>query len=182
METDMARTLLVLALLTPAVAGRAQEHDPSRHAHAANPYAGQESREIKALSADEIRQLLEGHGAGLARPAELNHYPGPRHVLDLARGLELSAAQEASTREVFDRMRERALALGPRLVEQERRIERFFASGETDTAGLAALLAEAGRLQAELRLVHLQAHVAMRGILRREQVARYDALRGYATP
>ena len=49
---------------------------------AQSPYAGEESRAIKSLSASEIQALRQGHGMGYAKAAELNHYPGPRHVLD----------------------------------------------------------------------------------------------------
>ena len=175
----MRRAVAVGALLALGAAGGAQEHDPARHGHAPSPYAGQERREITSLSDAEVRELREGHGAGLARPAELNHYPGPRHVLDLARALDLTPAQEVETRRAFDGMHARAVALGSRLVEAERRIDAFFASGETDTAALGRLLEDAGRLQAELRLAHLEAHVATRRVLSAEQVARYDGLRGY---
>lgn len=48
------------------------------------PYAGQQERMIKALSTSEIDGLKKGKGMGLAKAAELNHYPGPRHVLDEA--------------------------------------------------------------------------------------------------
>ena len=44
------------------------------------PYAGMESRAIKALSPQQIADLREGRGMGLALPAELNGYPGPMHV------------------------------------------------------------------------------------------------------
>ena len=53
-------------------------------------YAGQEMRAIKSLSPQEVADLLAGRGMGLAKAAELNHYPGPRHVLDLARELDLT--------------------------------------------------------------------------------------------
>ena len=43
-------------------------------------YAGQQARSIKALDDAEIDTLLNGRGMGLARAAELNHYPGPKHV------------------------------------------------------------------------------------------------------
>src|SRR5262245_46650234 len=46
-------------------------------AQTASPYAGQEQRAIKALSDEEIRDLLEARGMGLAKAAELNPYPGP---------------------------------------------------------------------------------------------------------
>src|SRR5512140_1710908 len=51
------------------------------HAALTSPYAGEEKREIKSLSADVIEQYNQGEGMGMAKAAELNHYPGPRHVL-----------------------------------------------------------------------------------------------------
>ena len=46
------------------------------------PYSGQQGRMIKALSSKEVQGLLQGKGMGMAKAAELNQYPGPRHVLD----------------------------------------------------------------------------------------------------
>ena len=63
------------------------------------PYVGQQQREIKALSAADIKMYLEGHGMGLAKAAELNHYPGPRHVLDSATELKLSHEQFIKTQQ-----------------------------------------------------------------------------------
>ena len=60
-------------------------------------YAEQEAREITSLSQDEIKGLLEGSGTpfgGMALPAELNGYPGPRHVLDAAESGELELTNE----------------------------------------------------------------------------------------
>jgi hypothetical protein len=37
--------------------------------------------------------LLSGQGSGFAKPAELNGYPGPAHVLELAGPLGLDAPQ-----------------------------------------------------------------------------------------
>lgn len=37
-------------------------------------YAGQEQREIKSLSAEDVQSLLTGKGMGLAKAAELNGY------------------------------------------------------------------------------------------------------------
>jgi hypothetical protein len=64
--------------------------------HAQTPYAGMQGRSIKALSDQQIADLNTGRGMGLALAAELNGYPGPSHVLELADKLELSAEQRAS--------------------------------------------------------------------------------------
>jgi hypothetical protein len=54
------------------------------------PYAGQETRTIKALSDEHIAALRKGEGMGVAKAAELNGYPGPVHVLALAAQLGLT--------------------------------------------------------------------------------------------
>jgi len=55
------------------------------------PYTGQEMRDIKLLSDKDIQSLQNGTGeafGGMAKLAELNGYPGPRHVLDMASELQ----------------------------------------------------------------------------------------------
>ena len=46
-------------------------------------YMGQEKREIKSLSNEDIKELRTGAGWGLAKAAELNGLPGPKHVLEM---------------------------------------------------------------------------------------------------
>ena len=58
-------------------------------AFAQSPYVGMQTRSIKALSDQQIADLKAGRGMGLALPAELNGYPGPAHVLELADQLGL---------------------------------------------------------------------------------------------
>lgn len=143
------------------------------------PYAGQERREIKALSAGEIQDTLAGKGMGYAKAAELNHYPGPAHVLELAARLGLNAEQEKRTHAIFAAMQKDAIRHGRVLVEKERELDRRFAAGTIDADTLRALLNQIGTLQAELRRVHLQAHLDQRALLTPEQISRYDTLRGY---
>jgi uncharacterized membrane protein len=142
-------------------------------------YAGQEQRDIKALSPQEVRSLLEGRGMGFAKSAELNGYPGPAHVLELAGELALNDIQRRRTRELFESMEREAMALGRALVDAERELERLFADGTVTPQALQAVLARSGELQAKLRGVHLQAHVEQVQILDRGQVERYSSLRGY---
>lgn len=145
-----------------------------------SPYAGQQHRPLKALSEAEVKGFLNGEGMGFARVAELNHYPGPRHVLDLAESLELTAEQLRQAEELFDRMREEAVRLGTEIVAKETELERLFADQRIDEESLHRLLREIGGLRAELRGVHLRAHLAMRAVLSEDQIAHYDLLRGYS--
>jgi hypothetical protein len=67
----------------------------SAAAFAQSPYAGMQTRPVKALSEQQVSDLRAGRGMGLALAAELNGYPGPMHVLELADRLDLSADQRA---------------------------------------------------------------------------------------
>lgn len=164
------RTASLLLLVTPIFA----------MADGMSPYADASSREIKALSAQEAEGLLEGKGMGLAMAAELNGYPGPKHVLELAVKLDLTKSQHEATERLFTAMQEEARALGVRLLEAERELDRMFASGEAEAAGIRAQLQHIGRLRADLRFTHLSAHLSQLDILDDEQVNRYKRLRGYA--
>lgn len=143
------------------------------------PYAGQDRREIKALSAEDVQGYLDGSGLGFAKTAELNHFPGPRHVLEHAQALGLSDAQKESTARIFAAMQSEAKRLGAAYIEKERELDRLFASGEIGSEILQSTLEQIGRIQARIRRVHLQAHLEQKALLTTEQVARYDSLRGY---
>ena len=144
------------------------------------PHAGQEARAIKALSAEDVAAYLGGEGMGLARAAELNHFPGPRHVLDLPAELGLTAAQRAAVQVAFVEMDAEARRLGAAIVEAERALDGRFARGDLGAAELDRAVDAIAALQGKLRAAHLRAHLATRAALTPEQVARYDALRGYA--
>ena len=165
-------TLLALVLAaTPVAADTAHQH---------SPYAGQEMRDIKALSPEEIADLNAGRGMGLALAAELNGYPGPRHVLDLASELQLTAEQQHRTSELFDAMRQETSALGRQLIEAERALDRLFAEKQATPQSVSAATQTAGAIEGELRAVHLRYHLVMMDVLTAEQVASYNGLRGYA--
>lgn len=146
-----------------------------------SPYAGQEVREIKALSAEEIRGYLTGEGMGLAKAAELNGYPGPAHVLELAAELEMTSEQRAKTEAVLAAMHVKATSLGEALVEAERRLDQLFAAKTATSESVAAALDEIGALQAKVRGAHLEAHLAESEILTAAQSARYAQLRHYGS-
>src|SRR6516162_8953269 len=77
----------------------------AQHQHGQMPYAGLEQRTIKALNDQQLSDLREGRGMGLALAAELNGYPGPLHVLELADQIELSGEQRERVRQLYDSMK-----------------------------------------------------------------------------
>jgi Spy/CpxP family protein refolding chaperone len=144
-------------------------------------YAGEENREIKALSAEEVESYRSGTGMGFAKAAELNHYPGPKHVLELASEIGLDAAQKKEAQQIYEAMHKETVGLGERVVVAEGALDALFAAATVDEASLARSVREIARLQGEVRLAHLKAHLATRSLLTAAQVTKYDALRGYGS-
>ncbi|MBA2781075.1 hypothetical protein [Billgrantia kenyensis] len=142
-------------------------------------YAGLHSREIKSLSASDVEGLQQGRGMELALPAELNGYPGPMHVLELADALNLTQVQHERTEQAFERMRERASDLGDQVIESERRLDRLFAERRATLEEIERLTDRAAGHWAELRAVHLEYHLYMLTVLDDEQVRQYVQLRSH---
>jgi len=148
-------------------------------AQAQTPYAGMQTRPIKALSEQQIADLGAGRGMGLALAAELNGYPGPSHVLELADKLELSAEQRTNVQRLFDSMKAEAMPLGARLIEQEAELDKQFATRTVTPESLKASTAAAAATQGVLRETHLKYHLSTKGILTASQMTKYAELRGY---
>jgi Spy/CpxP family protein refolding chaperone len=126
-----------------------------------------------SLTADAVRQLLDGDGMGLARPAEMNEHPGPKHLLERSKELGLTIDQEKEISAIRQQVVERAKPLGRAIVDAERQLDTAFKSGALTEADLTQRLQTIARLQAELRMVHLRAHLVTKPILTAEQVRRY---------
>ena len=159
---------LILAVLLASLA----------HAEKA-PYAGQDEREIKALAPEQIEGLLAGAGLGYAKAAELNGWPGPLHVLELADALALSAHQRTEILTIRKAMLAKAKPLGQKLIEAEAALDALFADGIPDAASVADASARIGAIEAKLRAVHLAAHLTTKPLLTRHQRMLYAQHRGY---
>lgn len=143
------------------------------------PYAGQQDRAIKSLSAEDVDALLQGRGWGLAKAAELNGLPGPVHLLELKKEIGLTPEQAGKMQSLFDTMQAAAKTLGRQLVALERRLDRAFAERNIDEQALRRELAAIADVRARLRFVHLAAHLKTPALLRADQISQYNRLRGY---
>ena len=171
--TNIKFIALAVVALTAAASAAAQQPSPS-------PYAGQQDRPLKALSDDEIKSYLNGEGMGYAKAAELNRYPGPRHVLDLASQLSLTELQRQRVSQIYKAMHADAVRLGTRIVRQEAMLDSLFSGRTIDEQRLRATVEDVARLQGELRFTHLRAHLAVTRMLAPDQIMKYVELRGYA--
>ncbi len=116
---------------------------------------------------------------GYAKAAELNGYPGPMHVLELARPLQLSDQQRQASEQLMAQHKATARTLGGQLVDAERALDTAFASKQIDAPRISELTQRIGHLQATLRAEHLQTHLQQTALLQPQQIARYQSLRGY---
>jgi len=171
------KRLLLFAFL--AALSRPADAQHAGHAYG-SPYAGQETRDIKSLSADDIGELRRGGGWGLAKAAELNGVPGPAHLLELKDEIGLDPGQIAAIEAIFEKMRTEAAKEGERLIAFERAIETAFRDGTATDRRLRDLLRDVERSRARLRYIHLATHLSTPPLLTRAQLDRYADLRGYA--
>jgi hypothetical protein len=142
-------------------------------------YAGQSTRAIKSLSQEEASALLAGQGSGFAKAAELNGYPGPAHVLELASQLGLDPTQLAATQALMSEHRRRARKLGADLVAAEAELDALFADRQARAASVDDATQRIASLQAGLRAEHLKTHLLETALLTPAQIDRYAFLRGY---
>ena len=146
-----------------------------------SPYVPLLDAPIRGLTSEQIRDLREGNGAGFALPAELNGFPGPKHVLDLSDELGLTDEQRSRVQAVRARVMEQAPVQGERVLQAHQRLEEAFRNRTVDAPSLQALVADVDAAYAALRFVHLAAHLEMVDVLTPHQVAQYNQLRGYGS-
>jgi hypothetical protein len=169
----MRVTLAIVAVM--ALGGLAA----AQHQHGDTPYAGLHQRAIKALSEQQLADLRTGRGMGLALSAELNGYPGPLHVLELADELRLDSGLREKIRDLFAAMKTEAVPAGETLIAQESALDRAFADRTISPELLAKLTGEIGQAQGRLRAIHLKYHLMTTDLLSPSQRERYAELRGY---
>ena len=168
----ISKAILSLAAVAVLIA-------PAVPAAEKSPYAGLEKRAIKAMPSGRIADIEAGKGAGYALTAELNGYPGPRHVLDLTDEFNLTPRQMQRTETLFRAMQREAKALGRELIAGEAALEALFAQGRIDETALRTSVASIAETEGRLRTTHLKYHLIMKSRLNRTQLAAYNRLRGY---
>ena len=168
-----ASLLGVIVLALVPIVGAAQ--------HAGHQHTGGAPSEghLRAQAClDEFDAVVrEGRGFGMAFAADQQGYPGPMHVLELKERLRLSPEQETRVRALMDAMFAESRPKGARLLDAEARLRALFASGRADESAVRAAVAEVERARAELRLVHLLAHLKTRDLLTDAQRRAYHEAR-----
>lgn len=134
-------------------------------------------RRMRQAQEEFDRVIADGRGAGLAFAADHNGYPGPLHVLELKERLALTPAQESRMESLMAAMFAASRPKSAALLEAEARLRRLFAEGVADEPRVRTAVADVERARAEVRLVHLLAHLQTRQVLTGEQRRLYHQAR-----
>ena len=176
--TALLSGLILVSAPSAALAQHAAHHQPVAPERA-TPYAGMQGREIKALSPQQVNDLREGKGMSLALAGELNGFPGPSHVLELADALSLSAEQRVTTQQLLAQMKAQARTLGAEVMAAEGRLDALFKEHRVTRDNLMAATLQVAHAQGLLRAAHLEYHLTMSEVLTARQIEVYNQLRGY---
>jgi Spy/CpxP family protein refolding chaperone len=150
-----------------------------KESHKSN-YMGEINRLIKSLSAKDIEDLTLGNGMGLAKAAELNGYPGPKHVLEMQEQLFLEKEQLTSINQIFEEMKSQAKSQGQILISLEKELNDYFSNTTITNDNLEKISKKIAEAKSNLRYIHLSAHIKTTEILSKNQIKKYNQLRGYA--
>lgn len=164
-----AVVLLAFGMWAAGVIG-AQEHAPSAGRASATQGAHHEFLQ------QERAAIERGEGFGMALAADRAGYPGSKHILELKEQLKLTAEQQAAVEKLFAEMKAKAIARGKEFLAAEEQLEKFFAEGKPE-AELREESYRVATLRAELRWVHLAAHLEAKKLLTAEQLMTYRHLR-----
>lgn len=152
----------------------------AQHPHHSK-YAGQETRQIKSLSPEDVVELKRGGGWGLAKAAELNGVPGPIHLLELKDKIGLTVDQVREITKLYEEMKGQAITAGKTYLALEKQLDKKFRGRSIEATELKQLLKKIAEARSALRFVHLSTHLKARPIVTPQQVVLYNKLRGYGS-
>jgi hypothetical protein len=168
----MRRLVLIIVVTTVLGCGASKPHAVLSKPPVPTPRLSQ-------LSDAQAQAYLAGHEYGLAKSAAVHHFPSPVVVLALTSQLVLFQDQSDPVKAIVERTRVKTVELGKQLVDQETKIDHALEAEEPDQAALEVMVRESARLQGELRLAHLQAHLDTKKLLRPDQLTRFGAMSGH---
>jgi hypothetical protein len=117
----------------------------------------------------------------MAKLAELNGYPGPRHILDLGKELGLTTVEKEYIIIIYNDMKREALKLGQEILQIEKTANKLFANKSISDSELQRLIIKSAGNYGKLRYIHLTTYLKMMDILSQEQIILYNTLRDYNT-
>lgn len=143
---------------------------PLAYANRTSP--AQETQAIKSLTPDVVQGLQSGKPLEFAKAAQLNGYVSPQEVMQRDATLGLSNEQKSRIEALLRTAQSKAVELGLRLLDEERKLNRLFADKTANVATLSPITKRIGELHGQLYQAHLESHIAVTEILTPAQLAK----------
>ncbi|WP_428329891.1 hypothetical protein [Mucilaginibacter sp.] len=132
---------------------------------------------VKTLTDEQYTALFNGEDTyGMAKAAELNHYPLPQKALKYKKELDLSPIQVAKLTALEKEFERKKLEMGQTIIHNERTLDSIFKYNRVDNGSLIFYTNRYGLYQGELRNTILQACFATKYLLTPQQVKKIWAL------
>lgn len=122
--------------------------------------------------------LLKGLEGDNGKTAEMNKYPSPKDLLELATTLNLSSVQKSRLIEIRDNTISRAKQLGKEIVQIENELHKAFQARIINEKSCTDDAQQIGRLRGRLRAVFLTSHIRAKAVLNDSQVSMYRKIQG----
>jgi Spy/CpxP family protein refolding chaperone len=169
--------ILVAALLVPLFVMAAQASD-SQVDKSATVDAKQS---IKPISEYNLPGVGKGEGAGSGEAAELNGYPGPAHVIQMAANLGLDDRQIGAVKAIHEEMLQAVRAIAGEVKERQHELDALFESGTVTVAALEKATSAVSEAQGRLHFVHFRAHLKTREVLTPSQISTFKQIQAQAS-
>ena len=122
--------------------------------------------------------LLNGLEGDYGKTAEINSYPSPKSLLELATTLNLSSIQKSRLSDIHNSTVARAKQLGKEIVQIENELNQAFQGRIINEKSCADDALQIGRLRGKLRGVILNSHIKAKAVLNDSQLSMYKKLHG----
>jgi Spy/CpxP family protein refolding chaperone len=161
-----------------AVSGAVAAQDAHQHLPAGSSAPTVDAHRRVDLLLDEAEKVLtSGRGFGMAFAADQNGYPGPMHALELREQLALTAEQAVTLELVTQSMFDAARLRSRDLLDAEERLRQMFAGQTANDTQIESQARAIERLRADVRLIHLRAHLQTFDVLTAPQRQLYGQIR-----
>jgi hypothetical protein len=132
---------------------------------------------VRTLTYQQYQAYLKGEAdEGMARVAEMNHYPMPDKVLKWKNELDLSPIQIKKITEASTYMRRRRLQIGGSIIDNEKKLDSLFKHNRMDDGNLIFYTGRYGAYRGELMNAMLYACLSTQKLLSQQQMTKYESL------
>lgn len=129
---------------------------------------------LKFISSQNYQYYKNGGNSDLYLIAEVNNYPSPGSVLQLAKELSLTTDQKHQVNMIHIELNRKVKEMGGFLIKEQTKLNQLFETRKIDEGSLIYYTNKIGALEGELRNAYLRAHLRTSTLLSAQQLKKYQ--------